>query len=80
MEEWVDARLVAAPSSNHTVVRDPHLTERIWLFERRLRAALPEELTDADRAALEQLLETVRALARDKPPPPWSADPHPDNP
>jgi hypothetical protein len=46
------------------MVRSPHLTERIRLLERRLRQALPEELTDDDRAALEELLETMRELRR----------------
>jgi hypothetical protein len=66
----------AASPSNDTVVRAPRLTERIRLLDLRLRQALPEELTDDDRAALQELLETLRALAEPKPPPPGPADPH----
>ena len=67
----------SASRFNGAMVRSPHLTERIRLLERRLRQALPEELTDEDRAALEELLETVRELRRRQ----WSGpeEPGPDH-
>jgi hypothetical protein len=45
----------------------PRVRARIRLLERRLQETMPQELTDDELAAIEELLETVRALAQPQP-------------
>jgi hypothetical protein len=45
----------------------PRVRARIRLLERRLQETVPQELTEDELAAIEELLETVRALAQPQP-------------